>query len=223
MKKLKRTSHQKVLFWVALLLVGIKPYSARADSDEDVKQIRIAEGQILYEFVGQGINLTATKSAQVGYFTDIQGLDGLFAGAPENEATALFTFYRDTTTVNVRANGPVLIVSRAGINTLYLNATPGADFSNPDSFRAGAAIQTSVFRQQAIIDTISQTFSIVDQDTITSTSVFSLNGGKYQIGKPGDVFRTTRNGHLNSPGSTPAGWLGGYSVGAEKSQSSDRR
>ncbi len=202
----------------ALLVWGIaSPQPAHSGPQDSPEMIKIAEGQILYELVGAGINLTPPYSAQVGYLTYLKGVDNLFAGTPQNETTALFTFYRATVNLQVRANGPILIVSRAGTNTLYLNASPSGDFSNADSFRAGEPIQTSVFRQQAIIDTVTQTFSLVDEDTITSTSAFSVNGTNYRIGKAGDVFRTTRTGHLNAAGASPVGWLGGYSVGARRS------
>jgi hypothetical protein len=186
---------------------------------DPVETIKVAEGQVLYELVGVGINLTPPASAQWDTSLYLKGVDTLFASALENETTALFTFYRATVNLALRSNGPMLIVTRAGTNTLYLNATPNGDFSNADSFRAGAPIQTSVLRQQAIIDTVTQTFSIVDEDKVTSTSVFSIGGTKYRIGRVGDVFRTTRTGHLNAAGASPVGWLGGYSVGAEKTAS----
>jgi hypothetical protein len=67
-----------------------------------------------------------------------------------------------------------------------------------------------------IVDTVSQTFTVVNQDTITSSSLFSVNDNRYQIGKVGDVFRIVKNGHLSGP--VPSGYFAGYSVGAEKSK-----
>ena len=55
---------------------------------ENVENIKVGEGQLLYEIVGQVINSTPTTSTQFGYFTYIKGIDGLFAGATENESTA---------------------------------------------------------------------------------------------------------------------------------------
>jgi hypothetical protein len=66
------------------------------------------------------------------------------------------------------------------------------------------------------VDTATQTFTVVNEDTITSSSLFSVNGATYQIGKGGDVFRTTKNGHVSGP--LPSGYFAGYSVGAEKSK-----
>ena len=185
-------------------------------SDDAIEKIKVAEGQVLYEIIGQVINFTPSTSTQFGYYTYIKGLDELFAGAPEDETTAWFTFHRETTNVRVTANGPLRIISREGTTTVYLNAAPAGNFSDPDSFRAGAPIQSSTLRQQVIVDTITQTFTVVNQDTITSSSPFSVNGRNYQIGKTGDVFRTTKNGHLSGP--IPSGHFAGYSVGAEKSK-----
>ena len=208
---------------IAALLLGIGVcQSLTAGSPDDLNRIKIAPGQILFELVGEGFNLTPPASAQIGYFTYIKGVNPVFAGVPEDVTTALFTYYRDTVNVSSTANGPLRIISRKGTTTIYLNSTPGADLANPDSFRAGAPILVSTFRQQAIIDTLSQTFTIVDEDTITSTSAFSVNGVSYRLGKMGDVYRTMRTGHLNSPGSSLAGWLAGYSVGAAAAGTSDQ-
>jgi hypothetical protein len=210
-----------------LLLISSTPQPLQANPPRGIQTIKVASGQILYEIIGEGFNLIPPNSAQIGYFTYIKGVDTLFSGTPENASTALFTYYKDTVDVQVTVHGPLRIVSRQGTTTVYLNPTPSADLSNPDTFRAGTAIQVSTFRQQAIIDTLAQTFTIVDEDTITSSSVFSINGEKFKIGKEGDVYRTIRSGHLNTPGSFLAGWLAGYSVGADsadkagKSESDD--
>jgi hypothetical protein len=199
-----------------LLLSVVTPQPGWADPENGVNHIQIAEGQLAAEVTGQAIS-SPTGGTLFGYYTYIKGIDTLFANAPEDETTALFTFFRDTTNVRVSFNGPLLILSREGTTTVYLNTTPAGDFSKPNSFRAGASIQTSVLRFQAVIDTLTQTAAVVIEDTITSTFAFSLNGRQYQIGKVGDVIRTTQQVHLNSTG-TPSAWFGGYSVGAEKSQ-----
>ena len=205
---------------LGLIILTSASFLGKARAAENVEKIQVSEGQLLYEIIGQVINFTPTTSTQFGYYTHIKGVDALFAGAPENETTAWFTFFRETTNLRVTANGPLRIISREGTTTVYLNATPAGNFSDPDSFRAGASIQTSTMRQQVIVDTVSQTFTVVNQDTITSNSVFTVNGSTYQIGKVGDVFRTTKNGHLSGP--VPSGYFAGYSVGAEKSRQRSR-
>jgi len=211
MKMIKNLTSITVLF-LALTL----RHSSRGESDNNLEKIQVSEGQLLYEIIGQVINFTPTTSTQFGYYTYIKGIDGLFAGAPENETTAWFTFHRETTNLRVTVNGPLRIISREGTNSVYLNAAPAGNFADPNSFRAGTPIQISTLRQQVIVDTATQTFTVVNQDTITSNSRFSVNGRLYQIGKVGDVFRTTKAGHLSAP--TPSGHFAGYSVGAEKSK-----
>ncbi len=190
--------------------------ASESKSDENGGVIKVEEGQLLYEIIGQVINFTPTTSTQFGYYTYIKGVDDLFAGMPENESMARFTFYRETTNLRVTLNGTLVIISREGTTTVYLNPVPAGDFSNPDSFRVGTPIQTSTLRQQVIVDTVTQAFTVVNQDRITSSSNFSVNGRSYQIGKAGDVFRTTKNGHLSGP--VPSGYFAGYSVGADKSK-----
>jgi hypothetical protein len=216
---MKKTRHFIPLSAALVVLSLATPQAGRAESENGVEHIKNSEGQIVYELVGQAVS-TATGGTLFGYYTYIRGLDALFANAPENETTALFTFFRDTTNLRVTANGPLLILSREGTATVYLNAAPIGNFANPDSFRAGAPIQTSILRFQAVIDTLTQTAVVTIQDRITSTSVFSVNGSKHQIGKVGDVIRTTQYVHLNAPGSSPSAWFGGHSVGAEKSKKS---
>jgi hypothetical protein len=210
---------KNLTFITVLFLALASPHSSRGQCDQDVEKIKVGEGQLLYEIIGQVINSTPTTSTQFGYYTYIKGIDALFAGAPENETTAWFTFHRETTNLRVTVNGPLRIISREGTTTVYLNAAPAGDFTNPDSFRAGAPVQRSTLRQQVIVDTVTQSFTVVNEDTITSTSLFSINGRTNQIGKAGDVFRTTKNGHLNSP--VPSGYFAGYSVGVEKSNHDD--
>ena len=217
---MKKILHIPTVSAALLALSLAASQRSRGESENDVEHIKVTAGQIVYEILGQVINSTPTTSTQFGYYTYIKGIDLLFASAPENETTAFFTFFRETTNLRVTADGPLRIISREGTTTVYLNATPDGSFANPDSFRSAAPIQTSVLRQQVIVDTVSQTFTVINQDTITSTSVFSVNGSKYQIGKGGDVLRTTKNGHLNAPGSSPTGWFAGYSVGAGGSEKS---
>ena len=66
------------------------------------------------------------------------------------------------------------IISREGTTTVYLNPEPAGNFSDPNSFRVGGRIQNSTLRQQVIVDTVTQTFTVVNEETITSTSRFSM-------------------------------------------------
>src|SRR5215510_15376758 len=110
--------------------------------------------QEMYEFIGQvknsppaGPGLPAT-SVQYGYISHVRGLNDdqiYFAGVPQNEASALLTFYNDSVTEKVTNHGSLKIVIREGTATIYFNPVPSGDLDtpNPDSFRQGTAVLTS--------------------------------------------------------------------------------
>jgi len=62
------------------------------------------------------------------------------------------------------------------------------------------------------VDTSTGAFTVVNVNTITSTTEFLSDGEEVQLGKVGQSFRTVLNGHLNAPGMSPTGWFGGYAV-----------
>jgi hypothetical protein len=175
--------------------------------------IQIPQDQNALEFVGQ-FNNTPTTSQQFGYLSNIQGLSPIFTGTPENEATASFTFVTNATTDRVISNGPFKIINRTGTTTIYLNNGP-SDFTNPASFSQGTPIQVSTYRQQVVLNTVTNAFVTVHMNTITSTEPFMLNGLAYVLGKKGGSFRTNYSGQTNAPGLVPSGWFGGHAVGVK--------
>jgi hypothetical protein len=161
-------------------------------------------GQILMEYVGQVINGTPTPASS-NQFGNLDGVAGV-------DPSLQFTFYTEATTVKAVANGPLRIVDRTGTTTIYLASTPG-DFSNPDSFRSGMPVQISTLRQQVIVDTSTGAFTVVNINTITTTTGFLSDGHEVHLGEARQSFRTVLNGHLNAPGMLPTGWFGGYALG----------
>jgi hypothetical protein len=176
------------------------------------RTIPLLEDQNDLEFVGQFQN-TLTTSDQYGYISRIEGLDNIFSGTPQNEATALFTFVTHATTDRVIANGPERIVNRTGTTTIYLNTGP-CDFSNPASFSQGTPIMVSTYRQQAVLNTNILTFVTTHMNTITETRSFWLDGVYYRLGHQGETFRTSYLGVTTAPALPNAGWFGGNAVGA---------
>ncbi len=174
-----------------------------------------AVGDVQFEFVGQVVNPSATASIQFGYLTFINGVSGsepLFNAGPQNETTALLTFYNDTLTERVINNGPLRIINRVGTTTIYLDTTPDGDFASPDTFRDGVPVQTSELRHQVIIDTIAGSFTTTFVNTIISSDYFRLGSQNVLLGKGGQKFRMTVIGHTNTP-SPPAGHIAGFAVG----------
>jgi hypothetical protein len=199
---------QHVCF-LATVLVFIGLGSASAQTT-----IPISEEQVEYEVIGE-FNNSGLANQQFGYFADITGLDNVFSSATtKNETTALFTFVTNATTFQVVNNGPFRIVDRTGTTTIYLNNGP-SDFSNPASFSQGTPIQVSSFRQQVILNTLTNTFVTVHTNTITDVETFTLNGIAYRLGQLGKSFRTNFSGQGNTPGAVPSGWFAGTSIGSK--------
>ena len=194
-----------------LLAAGIMILTAGSLAAQ-TKVIPMLEDQNVLEFVGQ-FNNTPTTSQQFGYVSRIEGLNDTFNGTFQSEATALFTFVTNATTDRVIANGPLRIVNRTGTTTIYLN-TPPSDFSSPASFSQGTPIQVSNYRQQAVLNTLTNAFVTTHINTITEAHVFWLNGTSYRLGRVSEAFRTSYSGQGNTPGAVPSGWFGGNAVGA---------
>src|ERR1700724_261900 len=78
-------------------------------------------GQILMEYVGQGINgiPAPASSNQFGNLNGVAGVD----------PSLQFNFYTEATTVKAVANGPLRIVDRTGTTRIFLAPTP-VDSSN---------------------------------------------------------------------------------------------
>ncbi len=180
---------------------------------QTVMEVQLSQDQVVYEFVGQ-FNNNGMASQQFGYLSKINGLDGIFSGEPENETTALFTFVTNANTDRVIVNGPFKIVNRTGTTTIYLN-TPPSDFTNPATFSQGTPIQVSDYRQQVIVNTVTNSFQTEHTNTVTATKSFSLNGSTYRLGRVGSSFRTNYSGQVN-PTAPPSGWFGGNAVGIKR-------
>jgi hypothetical protein len=200
---------QNIYLWlvVVLVLIGLQSASAQIT-------IPISEEQVLYEMIGE-FNNSGLSSQQFGYFADITGLGNVFSStSTKNETTALFTFVTNATTFQVVNNGPFRIVDRTGTTTIYLNNGP-SDFSNPATFSQGTPIQVSSYRQQVILNTLTNTFVTVHTNTITDVATFTLNGLAYRLGQLGKSFRTNFSGQANTPGAVPSGWFAGTSTGSK--------
>jgi len=184
---------------------------ARRDAALQVKRI----GRLSLEFVGQFQNsppgVTPATHTHYGYLSYIRGVRA-FKAAPQSESTALFTFYADATTVRVLADGPLRVVTRVGKLTIYRDASGDATFTKPETFADGTRVLVGTFRQQVVLNTVSNSFSTFHQVTITSTRPFTAGGGgRLQLGRARQTFRITLTGQGTMPG-PPSGYIGGYGV-----------
>jgi hypothetical protein len=164
------------------------------------------------EFVGQFQNspasVTPATHIHYGYLSYIKGLS-VFSGAPQNETTALFTFFADAATPRVISNGPLRVVTRVGKLTIYRDRSTNGNFARPETFRDGTALLVATFRQQVVNNTVTSSFTTFHENTITSTRPFVAGRGNVQLGKVGGRFKTFFSGQGNMPG-PPSGFFGGY-------------
>lgn len=201
---------------IALVVVGLAASTTvalaqgttRSVGSDDVTKVR----DLTLELVGQVQNsapgVSPATSIQYGYLSYLRGL-AIFKAEPQNESTALFTFYTDTTTTRVINNGPIRVINREGTITIYSDPAANGSFANPDSFRDGTPVLVAGLRQQVIGDTATGAFTAQNLNTIISTSHSQGASGTLQIGRAGDRFRTIIFGHLNAPG-PPSAYMAGY-------------
>ncbi len=176
---------------------------------------RAAGGELRLELVGVVSNTppgaTPATSTQYGYLSYVLGLQA-FKGEPENEATALFTFYAQATTVRVVADGPLRVITRVGTFTIYRDPAANARFDDPNTFREGTRVLVANFRQEVVLDTVSETFTTVNRNTIAATTPFAVGARTIRLGPVRGRFNTVLSGHLNMPG-PPSGYFAGYTIG----------
>jgi hypothetical protein len=218
------TKFSNILVASAVTLFGFAASPAFAHSHLKGETVDAVEGQIVFEVIGQVDNSAMPaplgSSTQFGYISFARGIDPIFTDsnpANQNESTAELTFFTQVNTTRVTANGPFRVIIREGTTTLYLN-TPPSSFSNPDSFASGTPIQVSNIRQQVIVDTVENTFTVTNLNTITSATPFPLNGGEKKLGRVNDEFRTSLQGVVtvrNGGTPPPTGFFSGYAVGID--------
>lgn len=212
---MRRTRRLNVCLTAVLVLITAGVASAQTTIPISARiTIPIREEQVLYEMIGE-FNNSGSASQQYGYLSSVTGLDNAFSSATtKDETTALFTFVTNATTFQVVNHGPFRIVDRTGTTTIYLNNGP-SDFTNPATFSQGMPIQVSNYRQQVILNTLTNTFVTVHTNTVTDVETFTLNGVAYRLGQLGKSFRTNYSGQANTPGAVPSGWFAGTSTGSK--------
>jgi hypothetical protein len=165
-----------------------------------------------YEVVGQVLNPSAQQSLQYGYLNFVRGLDRIVtSGNTISESTALFTFFNDTATERVINNGTIRTVDRTGTGAVYFDSG-NSDFTNPDTFRKGAPVQSYTLRHQVVIDTSTGYFTTTFEITITAAKTFQIDGKTYRLGHPGGVYRLNVYGKLTQQ-APPSAYIAGAADG----------
>jgi hypothetical protein len=176
-----------------------------------VRQVRNLSLELVGQFQNSPPGVTPATHIHYGYLSYIRGLSA-FRGAPQNETTALFTFFSDAKTPRVIANGPLRVVTRVGRVTIYRDASTNGSFDRPASFRDGTPVLVAQLRQQVVTNTVTGSFTTFHQNTIVSTRPFAAGRRRVQLGRVRGTFRTVFSGHIAMPG-PPSGYFGGYAVG----------
>ena len=189
--------------------VALAQGTTRSVRPHHVTKVRDLTLEIVGQVQNSAPGVSPATSIQYGYLSDLRGLP-IFKAEPQNESTALLTFYTDTTTRRVIDNGPIRVINREGTLTIYSDPAANGSFANPDSFRDGRPVLVARLRQQVIVDTATGGFTAQNLNTIISTRPFQGPSGRLQLGKAGDRFRTIIFGHLNAPPGPPSAYIAGY-------------
>lgn len=169
------------------------------------------------ELIGQVFNPSHAVGAQYGYVSFLNGVDTSAITAPGTtliEQSALLTFYSHTNTDRLINNGPIRVIDRSGEVTFCVNATPAGNFGQPETLRQGAAVMVAGLRHQVIVNTATGAFIAHFDCTVARSDPFDLGSTRYQLGKPGDRFEITVQGHLNTL-APPSGYMAGFVTGLE--------
>jgi hypothetical protein len=205
------TGMRRAYVFVGVFAVVLMGSTATVSATRHAQRVRPIR-HLSFEFVGQFQNspagVTPATHTHYGYLSYVGGTSA-FRASPENETTALFTFYSDAATVRVIADGPLRVVTRVGKLTIYRDASVDGNFDRAETFRDGVRVLVGQLRQQVVLDTVTGAFTTFHRVRITSTRPFQAGGKKLQLGRAGQAFRIAFSGHGNMPG-PPSGFIGGY-------------
>ncbi len=175
------------LLALAVVLAGWQ-YPARAQGfmpNTAQKTQQTPAGRVVWHHVGRVfLNPNTFQFVYVGYLVGIDPIDGsLFNGLP-GESTAYFAFSTDLAQLTPLRNNndvPLDLVS-AGTFSVYYNATPGADWSDPASFSRGKRIAT-FHRKESVFQLIGPVALHSLSETLMSSSNFEFGGQTYNFNR----------------------------------------
>ncbi len=174
MKTLK--GHIVIWLFAASAIPGLISPAKAAD--------RLPAAKVSDHYVGRVLVSADFSTGQViGYYSFLEGVSGsLFSGTP-SEATAYFTLRSDTFSLQSLTNGPVTAtLAEPGTFTIYLNATPDGDWSNPDSFSSGQPVATFL-RSEGLLTNAGPTSFAMFSATLVSSVDFTFQGNVYNFKK----------------------------------------
>ena len=142
-------------------------------------------GRVVWDHVGRVfLNPTTGQFVYVGYLANIDPIDGsLFNGSP-SESTAYFTFSTDLAQLTPLPtnNDVALDLVSAGTFSVYYNANPGANWSDPASFAKGKRIAT-FHRKESIFQLIGPVSLHSLSETLMWSSNFEFGDQTYNFNR----------------------------------------
>jgi hypothetical protein len=165
----------------SILLLGAFAPSEAQDSPPPVPAT-----QVVWQHVGRFyLNPTTGQAVYAGYVVHLNPISNsgvsLFNGSP-SESTAYFTFSTDVIQLTPLPNNNdlALYLISAGTFSVYYNANPNGDWSNPSSFSSGKLIATFT-REQSLYSQFASIGVHSLSETLTSSRDFTFMGQKYNM------------------------------------------
>jgi hypothetical protein len=128
---------------VTFSLLAIVPNPMVSRTTDALAQDRLPAAEVVWQHVGRiYLNPDTGKAIWAGYVVHLNGVNGpLFNGSP-SESTAYFTFSTDVLQLTPMPNDGDIALSlvSAGTFSVYYNASPNGDWSNPATFSSGKLI-----------------------------------------------------------------------------------
>lgn len=162
------------------------PASAQDAMPEAVwKTQQAPTGQVVWQHVGRVyVNPNNGQFVYAGYLVHIDAIDSsLFNGSP-SEATAYFTFSTGVAQLTpLPNNGDVALdLVSAGTFSVYYNAAPVGNWSNPAGFSSGKLIATFQ-RKESLFPQIGPVSFHSLSETLLSSSSFEFGGQTYNFNR----------------------------------------
>jgi hypothetical protein len=174
-------------------------------------------GRIVWHHVGRVfLNPTTFQFVYVGYLVGIDPIDGSFFNGPPSESTAYFTFSTDLAQLTPLPNNNDvgLDVVSAGTFSVYYNANPGANWSDPASFSKGKRIAT-FHRNESVYEQLGPVSLHSLSETLMWSSNFEFGDQTYnfnRIAPNGITFAQFFSGVPQTTGSYPFTFAGAGTV-----------
>jgi hypothetical protein len=178
-------NHLPALALLTFAFAGWQSVASAQDLTPDTawKSQETPTGRIVWQHVGRVfVNPANGKFVYVGYLVHLDPIDtSLFNGSP-SESTAYFTFSTDVAQLKPIPNNAdvALDLVSAGTFSVYYNAIPSADWSNPASFSSGKLIAT-FHRKESLFPQVGPVSFHSLSETLVSSSRFTFDGKTYNF------------------------------------------